>query len=149
MTETPRAPSAKAAPLSARDRVVVFTMLVATFVVILNETIMNVALPRLMTELSVGASTVQWLSTAFLLTMAVTIPATGFLIQRFGTRTLFVSALSLFSLGTLLAGVAPSFAPLLAGRVVQALGTALMLPLLTTTILALVPAERRGAFFGM
>ncbi len=148
MTQTSRTPSASSPPLSARDRSVVFTMLVATFVVILNETIMNVALPRLMTELSVGASTVQWLSTAFLLTMAVTIPATGFLIQRFGTRTLFVSALSLFSLGTLLAGVAPSFAPLLAGRVVQALGTALMLPLLTTTILALVPARRRGAFFG-
>ncbi len=148
MTETSRTPPAKAAPLSARDRGVVFTMLVATFVVILNETIMNVALPRLMTELSVGASTVQWLSTAFLLTMAVTIPATGFLIQRFGTRTLFIGALGLFSLGTFAASVAPGFALLLAGRVVQALGTALMLPLLTTTILALVPAERRGAFFG-
>ena len=148
MTQTPRASSASAPQLSARDRAVVFTMLVATFVVILNETIMNVALPRLMSELGVDASTVQWLSTAFLLTMAVTIPATGFLIQRFSTRNLFVSALGLFSMGTLLAGVAPGFALLLTGRIVQALGTALMLPLLTTTILALSPVERRGAFFG-
>ena len=137
-----------AQPLSVRNRGIIFIMLIATFVVILNETIMNVALPRLMVELQVGASTVQWLSTAFLLTMAVVIPATGFLIQRFSTRTLFLSALGLFSFGTLVAGTAPDFTLLLVGRIVQASGTALMLPLLTTTILALVPPERRGAMMG-
>jgi DHA2 family lincomycin resistance protein-like MFS transporter len=80
--------------------------------------------------------------------MAIVIPTTGFLMQRFSTRTLFIAAMSTFSLGTLIAGAAPIFPILLAGRVLQAAGTALMLPLLTTTILALIPVHRRGAMMG-
>lgn len=134
--------------LKSRDQSIILILLIATFVVILNETIMNVALPKLMTELKVSTSTVQWLATAFLLTMAVVIPTTGYILQRFSTRTVFLVAMGLFSLGTLIAGVAPNFPLLLIGRVVQASGTALMLPLLITTILALVPAERRGVVMG-
>lgn len=134
--------------LSSRDQSIIFTLLIATFVVILNETIMNVALPKLMVELSVSANTVQWLSTAFLLTMAVVIPMTGFILQRLSTRTAFLTAMGLFSLGTLIAGSAPGFPLLLAGRIVQATGTAIMLPLLMTTILAVVPPERRGGMLG-
>lgn len=94
------------------------------------------------------ASTAQWLATAFMLVMAIVIPTTGFLMQRFSTRTLFLAAMSTFSLGTLIAGSAPIFALLLVGRVLQASGTAITLPLLTTTILALIPAHRRGATLG-
>lgn len=133
---------------SSRERGIILTLLIAAFVVILNETILNVALPRLMAELKVGASTVQWLATAFMLTMAVVIPTTGFILQRFSTRTVFLAAMGLFSLGTLIAGMAPAFPLLLAGRVIQASGTALMLPLLITTILALVPPAHRGATMG-
>ena len=124
------------------------TLLIATFVVILNETIMGVALPRLMTDLHISASTGQWLSTAFLLTMAVVIPTTGFLLQRLSTRRVFLLAMGLFSTGTLLAALSPGFWLLLPARVVQASGTAMMLPLLMTTILTLVPAERRGRVMG-
>ena len=139
----------QAAPRStAGDRTVIITLLVATFVVILNETIMGVALPHLMADLGVTASTVQWLSTAFLLTMGVVIPTTGFLLQRLATRTVFILALSLFSTGTLLAAVSPGFPLLLLARVVQACGTAIMLPLLMTTILTLVPMARRGVVMG-
>nr|WP_204920328.1 MDR family MFS transporter [Microlunatus panaciterrae] len=134
--------------MTARDRKVITTLLVATFVVILNETIMGVALPRLMTELQVDAGTVQWLSTAFMLTMAVVIPTTGFLLQRLTTRTVFVTAMGLFCTGTLLAGLASGFWLLLAARIVQGSGTAIMLPLLMTTILNLVPIERRGGVMG-
>lgn len=134
--------------LPARDWRTILVLLVAAFVVILNETIMNVALPRLMVELDVSATTVQWLSTAFLLTMAVVIPMTGDLLQRLTTRTVFTLAMSLFSLGTLVAGLAPSFVPLLVGRVVQAAGTAVMMPLLMTTILRLVPQHVRGRVLG-
>ncbi|MEX2542241.1 MAG: DHA2 family efflux MFS transporter permease subunit [Trueperaceae bacterium] len=134
--------------LSSRDWRTIFTLLIASFVVILNETIMNVALPRLMVELGVSANTVQWLSTGFLLTMAVVIPMTGFILQRLRTRVVFVTAMGLFCLGTLIAGIAPGFPMLLAGRIVQASGTAIMLPLLMTTILGLVPPERRGAIMG-
>ncbi|GAB4215830.1 MAG: DHA2 family efflux MFS transporter permease subunit [Roseiflexaceae bacterium] len=133
---------------SRRDMGIIFTMLIATFVVILNETIMNVALPKLMADLTITASTAQWLTTIYMLVMAVLIPTTGFLMQRFTTRTLFLTAMGVFTLGSLVAGLAPGFNILLIGRVLQASGTALMLPLLTTTILALIPVHRRGAMMG-
>lgn len=145
---TTTTPETTGSAMSTRDRSVIITLLVATFVVILNETIMGVALPRLMIDLQVSARTGQWLSTAFLLTMAVVIPTTGFLLQRLRTRTVFVLAMGLFSAGTLLAAVSPGFWLLLPARIVQACGTAIMLPLLMTTILTLVPIERRGVVMG-
>src|SRR5215217_2586358 len=135
-------------PLPARDRQVIAILLVAAFVVILNETIMSVALPRLMVDLDISARTVQWLTTAFMLTMAVVIPTTGFLLQRISTRTVFMLAMSLFSAGTLLAALSPGFWMLLLARIVQASGTAVMIPLLMTTVLTLVPVERRGVVMG-
>lgn len=146
MSEPTNAPPVK--EISRRDLGVILTMLIATFVVILNETIMNVALPKLMADLQISASTAQWLATIYMLVMAVLIPTTGFLMQRFTTRALFLTAMGAFSLGTLVAGLAPAFPVLLMGRMLQASGTAIMLPLLTTTILALVPLERRGAMMG-
>ena len=81
-----------------RDRLAVRLLLISTFVVILNETIMGVALPHLMTDLDIPASTAQWVTTAFMLTMAVVIPVTGFVIQRFTTRTTYITAMTLFIL---------------------------------------------------
>jgi DHA2 family lincomycin resistance protein-like MFS transporter len=143
-TTHPEAP----ARLSARNRTVIAVLLVSTFVVILNETIMSVALPVLLTDLKVEPSVGQWLTTGFLLTMSVVIPITGYLIRRVPTRLLYGVAMSLFSTGTLIAAVAPGFAVLLVARVVQASGTAIMLPLLMTTVMTLVPAARRGAVMG-
>lgn len=134
--------------LSSRDRTVIGVLLVSTFVVILNETIMSVALPVLLVDLRVPASTGQWLTAGFLLTMAVVIPITGYLIRRVPTRRLYGAAMGLFSLGTLIALLAPGFPVLLAARVVQACGTAIMLPLLMTTVMTLVPPARRGAVMG-
>lgn len=141
-------PPAVPTELSRRDRRVIWLLLSATFVVILNETIMTVAIPKLMDDLHVDALAAQWLSTAFMLTMAVVIPITGFLLQRYSTRAVFIAAMSLFSLGTLAAALAPGFAVLVAARVVQASGTAIMLPLLMTTLMTLVPPARRGRTMG-
>ena len=149
-------PQAVAAPppavppgkMSRESVTIIVTLLVATFVVILNETIMNVALQRLMVDLRVDAPTVQWLSTGFMLTMAVVIPTTGFILQRLSTRAVFMLAMGLFSGGTLLAALAQGFGMLLLARIIQAGGTAIMLPLLMTTILTLVPVSRRGAVMG-
>ena len=148
MTRTTTTEAVRAGRMSKRDRNVIATLLVATFVVILNETIMSVALPTLMVDLGIDANTAQWLSTAFMLTMAVVIPTTGFLLQRLSTRTVYVLALGLFCVGTTLAALAPGFWVLLLARVIQACGTATMLPLLMTTILNLVPVERRGVVMG-
>ncbi|MSR99704.1 multidrug efflux MFS transporter [Arthrobacter sp. BL-252-APC-1A] len=134
--------------MDARTKTVIGLLLVSSFVVILNETIMSVALPRLMADLDISAATAQWLTTGFMLTMAVVIPATGFLLQRFSMRALFLAAMSLFSTGTLVAALAPGFETLLAGRIIQASGTAIMIPLLMTTVLNTVPAHRRGSIMG-
>ena len=95
-----------------------------------------------------SASVGQWLTAGFLLTMSVVIPVTGFLIRRYRTRVLFGVAMGLFSTGTLIAALAPGFPVLLAARGVQASGTAIMMPLLMTTVMTLVPPARRGAMMG-
>jgi DHA2 family lincomycin resistance protein-like MFS transporter len=109
---------------------------------------MSVALRHLTGDLHVTATTVQWLTSGFLLTMGVVIPTTGFLLQRFTPRRVFLAAMGLFIAGTLICALAPGFGVLLVGRVVQAFGTAVMLPLLMTTVMTLVPAARRGATMG-
>jgi DHA2 family lincomycin resistance protein-like MFS transporter len=123
-------------------------LVAATFVVILNETIMVNAIPRLMHEFAVDARAAQWLSTAFMLTLAVVIPMTGWFLQRVTTRAAFTVSLGLFLTGTVLATAAWSFPVLLVARVVQASGTAVMMPLLMTTLLTIVPLHRRGAVMG-
>lgn len=127
---------------------VVWLLLVAAFVAILNETTMAIAIPELNLKLGIPPELGQWLTSAFMLTMAVVIPTTGFLIQRFTTRQVFLAAMSLFSLGTLVCLVAPGFLTLLVGRVIQASGTGIMMPLLMTTMMNVVPPQLRGRMMG-
>jgi DHA2 family lincomycin resistance protein-like MFS transporter len=136
------------ARVTARNKLVINLLLVSSFVVILNETMMPVATPLLMQTLSVTAAAAQWLTTAFLLTMSVGIPMTGFLLQRLHTRVMFILAMSLFSIGTFAAMVAPDLQLLVLARVIQASGTAIMMPLLMTTIMTLAPPETRGKTMG-
>jgi DHA2 family lincomycin resistance protein-like MFS transporter len=142
---TARAAAPKLGPEESR---VVWLLLAGTFVAILNETTMGVAIPHLIVDLGITALAAQWLTTAFMLTMAVIIPITGFLLRRFTTRTMFVAAMGLFSLGTLIAFLAPGFPVLLVARVVQASGTAIMMPLLMTTLMTVVPPAIRGRMMG-
>jgi MFS transporter, DHA2 family, lincomycin resistance protein len=143
------APQQGSAAPPVRVGPVIALLVVSAFVVILNETIMSVAITDLSAELGVPVATAQWLTTGFLLTMAIVIPLTGLLLQRLPVRTVFFLAMGLFTAGTVLAAVAPGFGVLLVGRVVQASGTAIMLPLLFTTVLNVVPAERRGRMMGV
>ena len=132
----------------APDYAILRWLVGATFVVILNETIMINAIPRLMVDFAVNASAAQWLSTAFMLTMAVVIPITGWFLQRVTTRFAFGLAMATFCAGTLLAAVAWTFPVLLVARVIQAGGTAVMMPLLMTTLMAVVPMHDRGRVMG-
>ncbi|MET9063720.1 MDR family MFS transporter [Streptosporangium sandarakinum] len=127
---------------------VIRLLVLATFVVILNETIMVNAIPQLMSALRITAQTAQWLSTAFMLTMAAVIPITGWFLQRVSTRQAYTVAMGLFLLGTALAAVAPTFEVLLGARIVQASGTAVMMPLLMTTLMQVVPESDRGRVMG-
>jgi DHA2 family lincomycin resistance protein-like MFS transporter len=137
-----------ASATTRRSKLVINLLLVSSFVVILNETIMSVAIPPLMASLGVTAVAAQWVTTAFLITMAVVIPMTGFLLQRLHTRAVFLLAMSLFSFGTMAAAIAPGLELLVVARVIQASGTAIMMPLLMTTIMTLVPPESRGKTMG-
>jgi len=137
------------APTSVAVTPIIAVLVVSAFVMILNETLLSVALPSLMADLSITAVTAQWLSTGFMLTMAVVIPTTGFLMKRLSVRHVFLVAMGLFLVGTAAAMLAPTFPVLLGARVIQAAGTAMVLPLLMTTILALVPITSRGLVMGL
>jgi DHA2 family lincomycin resistance protein-like MFS transporter len=141
-------PAKSSTAISGRTPPVIRLLVLATFVVILNETIMINAIPRLMGALSISEQTAQWLSTAFMLTMAAVIPITGWFLQRVSTRTAYATAMGLFLLGTASAIVAPSFGVLLGARIIQASGTAVMMPLLMTTLMHVVPEQDRGKVMG-
>ncbi|GAA0969503.1 MDR family MFS transporter [Acrocarpospora macrocephala] len=141
-------PAKSATAVSGRTPAVIRLLVLATFVVILNETIMINAIPRLMGALHITEQTAQWLSTAFMLTMAAVIPITGWFLQRVSTRSAYTTAMGLFLLGTALAAVAPSFEVLLGARIIQASGTAVMMPLLMTTLMQVVPEAERGRVMG-
>jgi DHA2 family lincomycin resistance protein-like MFS transporter len=142
------APATSASEISGRTPPVIRLLVLATFIVILNETIMINAIPSLMGALNITEQTAQWLSTAFMLTMAAVVPITGWLLRRVSTRSAYATAMGLFLLGTALATVAPSFAVLLGARIIQASGTAVMMPLLMTTLMHVVPEHHRGKVMG-
>ncbi|NLU75949.1 multidrug efflux MFS transporter [Streptomyces sp. HNM0575] len=133
---------------AGRTPTVVRLLVLATFVVILNETIMINAIPRLMVSMKITEQSAQWVTTAFMLTMAAVIPVTGWFLQRVTTRQAYAMAMGVFIAGTVLSAVAPSFGVLLLGRIVQAAGTAVMLPLLMTSLMIVVPEHDRGRVMG-
>ena len=147
ITDTHRADNEDTVKRQA-DYAVLTWLVAATFIVILNETIMMNAIPRLMSEFEVSARAAQWLSTSFMLTMAVVIPVTGWFLQRVTTRQAYLVAMLTFCIGTAIAALAPVFSVLLAGRIVQATGTAVMMPLLMTTLMEVVPEWDRGRIMG-
>ncbi|MEK3835615.1 DHA2 family efflux MFS transporter permease subunit [Paenibacillus silagei] len=128
---------------------ILISLLIAGFIGMFSETALNVALSDLMNVLQITPSTAQWLTTAYLLTLGILVPISGMLLQWFTTRQLFVAALCFSILGTFLAAISPNFEFLLTARVVQAMGTALLLPLMFNTILIIIPAEKRGAAMGL
>ena len=129
--------------------VMIFTMLIGGFFGLLNETLLTTALPKIMQDLNVDYTQVQWLITAFLLTNGIAIPLSAFITQRFTTRQVFITAVSIFLVGTLLGAVSPDFNTLLAARIIQALGSGMMMPLMMTTILDIFPPDQRGKYMGM
>ncbi|MGO2112977.1 MAG: MDR family MFS transporter, partial [Pseudoclavibacter sp.] len=134
--------------LDPRDLVVVVLLIISAFVAILNETTMGIAIPHLNEDLHLPPELGQWLTSAFLLSMAVIIPITGILLQRFTTRQVYLTAMIAFTIGTLVCMIAPGFVVLLIGRIIQALGTGVLMPLLMTTLMNVVPEKHRGLMMG-
>ncbi|MGB6408486.1 MAG: MDR family MFS transporter [Planococcus donghaensis] len=128
---------------------IIAILFTGAFVAIFNQTLLNIALPEIMLDLNIEASTAQWLVTGYMLVNGILIPASAFFIQRYSNRSIFIVAMSLFALGTLLAAIAPVFSVLLVGRMIQASGAALMMPLLMNVMLAAFPVEKRGSAMGV
>ncbi|WP_153720728.1 DHA2 family efflux MFS transporter permease subunit [Sporosarcina cascadiensis] len=128
---------------------VIAILFIGAFVAILNNTLLNIALPVIMNEFSIRPSDVQWLTTGFMLVNGILIPASAFFITKFTNKKIFLTAMVLFSLGTFLAIVAPTFSLLIVARMIQASGSALMMPLLMNVMLTAFPIEKRGAALGM
>ncbi|CDQ18557.1 drug resistance transporter, EmrB/QacA subfamily [Halobacillus karajensis] len=132
------------------NRVPLMIVLISgAFVAILNQTLLATALPHIMADLQLDANTAQWLQSIFMLVNGIMIPITAFLIERFTTRGLFMTAVGLFAAGTLVCGLAPNFPILLAGRVLQASGAGIILPLMQTILFLVFPIEKRGSAMGM
>lgn len=124
-------------------------LFIGGFIALLNNTLLNIALPTIMVEFSVGPSDVQWLTTGYMLVNGILIPASAFFIQKFTNRRLFLTAMTLFTLGTFIAVVTPTFGLLVAARMIQASGSAMMMPLLMNVMLTAFPVERRGTAMGL
>ncbi|MBO9130800.1 DHA2 family efflux MFS transporter permease subunit [Bacillus sp. 165] len=126
-----------------------FIMILGAFLATLNQTLMSVAIPELMTEFNITAATAQWLTTGYMLVNGVLIPITAYLMQRFTTRELFQASMFTFLAGTIVSAIATGFPVLLTGRMIQAAGAGIIMPLLTNVILTLFPPNKRGSAMGM
>jgi DHA2 family lincomycin resistance protein-like MFS transporter len=140
------APDKKLAP---NEIVTIVVLLFSTFVAFLSEMVVGVALPTIMSDLDISATSGQWLTTGYALTLAVVIPTTGYVLKRFRLRPIYITSMGLFTLGTAIAATAPGFELLLAGRIVQAVGTGVLVPLLMTTAFGLVAPSRRGQIMAL
>ncbi|HLR19306.1 MAG TPA: MDR family MFS transporter [Staphylococcus sp.] len=126
----------------------ILMMLFGGFFGLLNETLLTTALPSIMKDFQIDYTQVQWLTTAFLLTNGVVVPLSAMVIQRFSTRKVFLTAIFIFFIGTVIAGLSPNFSILLSARIVQALGSGIMMPLMMTTILDIFEPHERGKYMG-
>lgn len=122
---------------------------IMSFSGVLIETSMNVTFPTLMNEFQTDANGVQWVTTGYLLAIAVVVPLSAFLIRNYSPRRLFIIANLLFLAGVILDGFAPNLVILLAGRVFQGIGTGIALPLMFDIILTKSPLDRRGVMMGI
>lgn len=128
---------------------IIAILMVGAFITFLNNTLLNIALPPIMTEMKVGPSAAQWVTTGYMLVNGIMIPTTAFLIEKYSVRRLFLVATGIFSIGTMLAGVTPFFSLLIIARMVQAIGGAIMMPLLMNVLLVSFPIEKRGTVMGI
>ncbi|WP_164667818.1 MDR family MFS transporter [Virgibacillus doumboii] len=130
-------------------RLIVAIALSAAFLSVLTQFLLITAFPKIMNEFDINSTEVQWLTTSYMLTIAVLIPVTAYFIDKFKTRSLMMSAMLLFFAGTAICLFAPSFPVLIAGRVIQGMGSGIMIPLMQTLLFLMYPREKRGYAMGI
>lgn len=128
---------------------IILSLIIGAFFAILNETLLNIALTSLMKEFDITLPNVQWMTTGFMLIMGIVAPISALLLQWFTTRQLFLSTMTIFTLGTVICAVAPAFPILLIGRLIQAIGTGMLLPIIFNVFLLIYPPFKRGKIMGI
>ncbi|MEN1967220.1 DHA2 family efflux MFS transporter permease subunit [Lentibacillus sp. N15] len=141
--------AAAPSPQNIQKAPIMLVLISGAFVAILNQTLLATALPKIMQDLQLQETVVQWLQSIFMLVNGIMIPITAFLIERFTTRKLFLFAMGIFGLGTIICAIAPNFSFLMAGRVAQAAGAGIIMPLMQTILFLIFPIEKRGTAMGM
>ncbi len=135
--------------VTRREIVLIGVVVAGAFIAILNQTVLSPALPKLMQTFGITAGTAQWVTTIYMLVNGIMVPVTAYLIDRFSTKLLFVGSMVVFMIGSVLAGWAPSFPFLIFGRVLQAMGAGIQLPLVAYVPMLIFPREKRGTAMGM
>ncbi|HUW63987.1 MAG TPA: DHA2 family efflux MFS transporter permease subunit [Spirochaetia bacterium] len=136
-------------PDTALPLVPLLVVVIGAFMAILDSSIVNVAIPKLMAVFSVGADKIQWVVTGYLLGSGVVVPPTGFLADRVGMKKMYVFALTVFTVGSLLCGLAWSNNVLIGFRVLQAVGGGMIMPLSMSIMYSMVPREKIGVALGL
>ncbi|MEJ8776575.1 MDR family MFS transporter [Pseudogracilibacillus sp. ICA-222130] len=128
---------------------IMLSLIIGAFFAVLNETLLNIALTTLMKEFDITLPTVQWMATGFMLVMGIVIPISALFVQWFTTRQLFLSVMLIFTIGTTISAMAPNFTILLVGRLTQAVGTGLLMPIIFNVFLLIYPPHKRGKIMGI
>ena len=124
-------------------------LMLGAFIGLFGETALNMALTNIMEQFSIEASTAQWLTTGYLLTLAILVPISALLMKWFSTRQLVIGGLVISLLGAVFAAFSPNFAILMTGRVVQAIGTGIIMPVMVSVLLVIFPIHKRGVVMGI
>lgn len=124
-------------------------VIVGTFMSVLDTSIVNVAIPKMMTVFGSSTDQIEWVVTGYMLTMSIIIPLTGYLGDRFGLKKLYIFAMSVFTIGSALCGLATSTEVMIAARIVQAIGGGMIMPVGMSMIYQLVPREKTGLALGI
>ena len=134
---------------TSKRNAIVTVMLISAFVSMLNQTILNTALPAIIKGLNITETTAQWLITGFMLVNGIMIPLTAFLMDKYSTRHLYIFSMAIFLIGSIVAAFSPTFTILMISRIIQAIGAGILLPLMQFTVFTLFPAEQRGFAMGL
>lgn len=148
-SKEPKASQSQVALPDFNVKVVLAVLISGMFVSILNQTLINVALPSLMNEFNVSTSTAQWLTTGFMLVNGVLVPVSAFLVSRFTYRNLFLAAMIFFTVGSMICALSGNFTMMMTGRVIQAVGAGILMPVGMNIFMAIFPPHKRGAAMGL
>lgn len=132
-----------------RGRQIITVLIIGGFISMLNETALNVAFPHIMREFAITAGTVQWVTTIYVLVSGIVFLMTAFLLKKYSTRKLFLSSMGLLIIGSVICIFSVNFPILIVGRVIQALGTGIIVPLVFNSVLYITIPQKRGLMMGI